>query len=84
MAAWVRVAAEPAVVWRACGYAVVVGALLIAINHGPALLAGEFTRGRLISMALTVCVPYCVSTLSSVGAIRRLRAEAADTRTPAP
>lgn len=84
MAAWLRVAAEPAVVRRACGYAVVVGALLIAINHGPALLAGEFTRGRLISMALTVCVPYCVSTLSSVGAIRSLRAEAADTRTPAP
>ncbi len=74
--AWLRIAYEPGVVRRACGYAVVVGAILIAINHGPALLNGEITRGRLISMALTVCVPYCVSTLSSVGAIRKLRGEA--------
>ena len=55
---------------RACIFAVVVGAILIAINHGPAILAGEVDGGRLVQMALTVLVPYSVSTLSSVLAIR--------------
>ena len=52
------------------GYAIVVGAILIAINHGDALLAGQLDGGRLFRMALTVLVPYAVSTLSSVEAMR--------------
>lgn len=67
---WLACALLPSVVRRACGYAVVVGAILITINHGGALLQGELTRGRLFKMALTACVPYVVSTLSSVGALR--------------
>lgn len=51
-------------------YAVVVGAILVGINHGDALLAGEMTWGRWFKVGLTVWVPYCVSTLSSVGALR--------------
>jgi len=58
------------VVRRALGYAVVVGAVLIAINHGDALVQGELDSGRLLKMGLTVLVPYTVSTLSSVQAIR--------------
>jgi hypothetical protein len=65
-----RDALAPSVVRRALGYAVGVGALLIAINHGDALIRGEWTRDRLLKMGLTVLVPYCVSTLSSVGARR--------------
>ena len=65
------VAASPGVVRRALAYAVVVGALLIAINHGDAILAGELDAGRLGKMGLTVLVPYAVSTLSSVGALRQ-------------
>ena len=57
------------VVRRALGYAVVVGAILIAINHGDALLKGDVATGRWFKMGLTVLVPYCVSTLSSVGAL---------------
>ena len=68
LARWLAVARERAVVVRACKYAVGVGAVLIAINHGDALLAGELGPGRLLKMALTVLVPYAVSTLSSVGA----------------
>ena len=64
------VAFRPDVFKRALGYAVVVGAILIAINHGDAILSGEVSRGRILKMLLTVCVPYCVSTASSVGAIR--------------
>lgn len=64
------------VVRRALGYLVVVGAILIAINHGDALLRGDVDRGRWVKLLLTPLVPYVVSTLSSVGAIRA-RAQAA-------
>jgi hypothetical protein len=68
---WLALAHSPAVVRRALGYAVVVGAILISINHGDAILRGDVDRGRLTKMALTLLVPYCVSTLSSVGALRQ-------------
>ena len=58
------------VVRRALGFAAVVGSILIGINHGDALLAGELSPGRLLRMGLTVVVPYAVSTLSSVMALR--------------
>ncbi|MFN0131991.1 MAG: nitrate/nitrite transporter NrtS [Phycisphaerales bacterium] len=58
------------VVHRALTYAVVVGAVLITINHGDAILRGEVDGSRLARMVLTMFVPYVVSTLSSVGAIR--------------
>jgi hypothetical protein len=58
------------VVRRALLFAVVVGAVLIGINHGDALLAGDLEPRRLFKMGLTVLVPYTVSTLSSVSALR--------------
>ena len=66
-----RLALESSVVKRALKYAVIVGLILIGINHGDAILRGDFTGGRLFKMALTVVVPYLVSTLSSVGALRQ-------------
>jgi hypothetical protein len=73
MLEWLRAAREPSVVRRALKYAVLVGAILITINHGDAILTGDITTTRLLKMGLTVMVPYLVSTLSSVGAIRALR-----------
>ncbi len=70
MKQWFQLAFQRSVVKRALTYAVVVGAILITINHGDALLNGEWTRARLFKMALTVLVPYAVSTMSSVGAMR--------------
>ncbi|MDJ0786250.1 MAG: nitrate/nitrite transporter NrtS [Myxococcota bacterium] len=70
MSDWFRIATRGAVVRRALGYAVVVGAILIAINHGDALLRGELGPTRAAKMLLTILVPYAVSTLSSVAAIR--------------
>jgi hypothetical protein len=67
-------ALSPRVVRRALLYAVVVGAVLIAINHGDALLRGEVSPERWWKMGLTVLVPYTVSTLSSVGALRSVSA----------
>lgn len=74
---WLRTAAEPRVVRRALTYAVVVGAILITINHGDAILQGEVTPGRLLKMGLTVMVPYLVSTFSSVGTLLQVRRQGA-------
>ena len=68
MQEWLSVACERGIVLRACKYAIVVGAVLITINHGDALLAGDLDLRRLLKMGLTLLVPYVVSTLSSVGA----------------
>lgn len=70
---WLSLALSPAVVRRALLYALVVGSVLVAINHGDALLAGNLGAGRLGKIGLTVVVPYVVSTLSSVGAMRQAR-----------
>ena len=76
------IALEPKVVRRAVAYALVVGAILITINHGDALLSWATASepvpaGRLWRMGLTTLVPYVVSTFSSVGAIRDMRLKAA-------
>jgi hypothetical protein len=68
-----RLAFDVAVVRRALLFAAVVGLVLIAINHGDAILAGDIGARRWFKMGLTVLVPYAVSTLSSVMAMRALR-----------
>jgi hypothetical protein len=65
--AWQR-AFEKAVVRRALKYSVVVGVILLAINHGDAIVRFDLPAPRLLRMALTVVVPYIVSTLSSLEA----------------
>jgi len=72
MNAWFRLAVQPNVVKRALKFAFVVGMVLISINHGYAILHGQVTQGRILQMCLTVLVPYTVSTLSSVGAMREM------------
>ena len=63
---------------RGLKYGFVVGAILIAINHGNAIVEGMVDRTRLIQMVLTLLVPYCVSTASSVGAVLDHRAATDD------
>ncbi|MDG2307540.1 MAG: nitrate/nitrite transporter NrtS [Candidatus Binatia bacterium] len=67
---FLQLASERSVVRRALALALVVGPILIAINHGDRLVAGDVDGVRLFKMSLTILVPYCVSTYSSVGAIR--------------
>jgi hypothetical protein len=64
------IATSPQVVRRALAYGVGVGAILIGINHGDALWRGDLDGVRIVKMILTPMVPYVVSTLSSVSAIR--------------
>ncbi len=78
LAPGLRIAVRRAVVLRATRVALVVGVILIAINQGDLLLAGEVSVTTWLKIGLTPLVPYLVSTFSSVAAI--LEAE----RGPAP
>jgi len=60
---------------RASITALIVGAILIAINHGDALLKGQLDNDRLFKIVLTLFVPYIVSTVSSVSTILSMRKE---------
>ena len=73
MKEWLRAAFEPEVVRRGILYSVIVGPILIAINHGDQIAAGAVDRVAVLKMALTFVVPYLVSTFSSVGAMRSAR-----------
>ena len=67
---WLRLALSGPVVRRGLMYAVIVGPILILINHGDALLHAQITAPQVAKMGLTVVVPYLVSTFSSVAAMR--------------
>jgi hypothetical protein len=54
---------------RALWTALIVGTLLILINHGNAILKGEVDLTRVFQMCFTVIVPYIVSTVSSVSTL---------------
>ena len=57
------------VVARALKTALLVGSILIVINHGDALLAGDVGAARIVKILLTFLVPYCVSTYAGVAAL---------------
>jgi hypothetical protein len=44
--------------------ALIVGTILTLINHGDQIFAGQMPP--LIKVALTYCVPYCVTTWGAV------------------
>ena len=53
-------------------YAFIVGPVLVAINHGDAIMRGTIHGADWFKIILTMMVPYLVSTFSSVGAIRKM------------
>ncbi len=63
------------IIKRASVTALVVGTILILINHGDALLSGQVDVNRLFKIILTVLVPYIVSTVSSASTILSMRGE---------
>lgn len=69
MRTWLACATARPVVRRAVACALIVGPILIAINHGDALLHADVSGGRLLRMVLTMFVPYAVSTFSSAQAM---------------
>jgi hypothetical protein len=69
MAQWWRLATRRDVVRRATKVAILVGTILLAINHGDALLMGQLDGVRLTKILLTYLVPYLVSTYAAVDAL---------------
>jgi len=69
---WCRIALRRNVALRATRVALVVGVILIAINQGDLLLAGDVDARTWLKIVLTPIVPYLVSTVSSVAALREV------------
>lgn len=61
---------QPSVRRRAAWYCVIVGSILVFINHFMAFLEGDVDAMRVCQIVLTYSVPFTVSTLSSVQALR--------------
>ena len=75
MQTWLKLAFSPKIVRRAIISAVIVGVVLVAINHGDAILRGDISLDRSLKIGLTVLVPYVVSTVSSVSTILSMSTE---------
>jgi hypothetical protein len=69
MKTWFSLCVSKPVVRRAAITALIVGLILTVINHGDALLRGQVDAARAWRIALTVTVPYLVSTFSSVATL---------------
>ncbi len=74
MSEWLAIACRADVVRRSLRVALVVGTLLVLINHGDRIAAGTASGLDWLKMGLTYLVPYSVSTWASVSAIRAARA----------
>ncbi len=57
---------DPGIVWRAASVALVVGSVLNVVNQYDLLLGATLSGHRLIQIAITYAVPYCVSTHGQV------------------
>jgi class 3 adenylate cyclase len=73
MREWLVIATEKTVVRRALLYSLVIGPVLIAINHGQNIWLGELELGSLLQILMTVMVPYIVTTMSSVSALKKIK-----------
>jgi hypothetical protein len=51
LAAWARLAVRPSTVRRSAPYALVVGSVLTIVNHGDALMAGDWSRQRVMLLS---------------------------------
>ena len=56
---------------RSARTALVVGTILVAINQGTVLAAGEFPAALLWKIPLTYLVPFCVTSWGALGAAHR-------------
>ena len=62
----------PPLLRRSVGVALVVGSILVAVNHGDTLLAGTWSCSLLWKLPLTYLVPFLVATWGALTSSRRL------------
>ncbi|WP_413431685.1 nitrate/nitrite transporter NrtS [Crateriforma spongiae] len=70
MTSFLSVALRPTILRRGLAYSLVVGTILVGINQGDVIFSGGASWRHLLKIGLTYMVPFLVSTLSSVSAIR--------------
>ncbi|MDX8397048.1 MAG: nitrate/nitrite transporter NrtS [Mariprofundaceae bacterium] len=70
-----KVACQPKVVRTATRFALIVGPILVMINHGDMIIDHTMSREEWLKSALTMLVPYIVSTLSSISAYRNCQVQ---------
>jgi Mg/Co/Ni transporter MgtE len=68
---FLTLALRESVIKRAIKIALIVGCILALINHGDRIIFQDMQSVDWFKILLTFCVPYCVSTISSVLAIKR-------------
>ncbi|MDH3689508.1 MAG: nitrate/nitrite transporter NrtS [Gammaproteobacteria bacterium] len=71
MREWLEIAFRRSVCVRAVKVGLLVGTILMVINHGDALLNGSVSAATALKIFLTYLVPYMVSTYASVCVIRQ-------------
>jgi hypothetical protein len=70
--AWVQLATDRRILRRALLTSLVVGLLLTGINHGEELLRRGFDTSHTWPIVLTLLVPFTVTLISSISAVRGL------------
>jgi len=68
------IACRSEVVRTATRIALIVGPVLVLINHGDSMMDDTMTGRDWLKSGLTMVVPYLVSTLSSISAYRNAAA----------
>lgn len=63
---WLSLAIEIETLKRSIKVALIVGTLLMLINHGDLIVSGKIEGHHIFKIILTYLVPYLVSTYSSV------------------
>lgn len=69
---FISLAMQRDVMVRALKTSILVGVILVAINHADALVQGDLDLVRFAKIVLTFMVPYCVSTYASVSTMKNM------------
>ena len=60
---------EPSIVLRGLKFSIIVGSILVLINHGDRLFTDRVTPTQMVQILFTYIVPFLVSSLSSIQSI---------------
>ena len=66
---YLTLALQGNIVFRGLKFSLIVGTILVLINHGDRLMGDELTLTQALQIGLTYLVPYVVSSLSSIQSI---------------
>ncbi|MBM75416.1 MAG: hypothetical protein CMK59_08435 [Proteobacteria bacterium] len=65
---YLSLATRRSIIKRGLGFSIIVGSILVIINHGDRLNSDDIAQIPIYKVLLTYLVPYVVSSLSSIQA----------------